>query len=252
MDILYIIGKGSTWNNNELRYSLRSIAKYGINVSRVFMAGYIPDFINKENIICISVEDITNVKHYNILHAIEVTIEKTDIGINDNGDFLYSSDDHYYMQPTDFANYPVYWRGKELPAEIKPGDKHARYHRTLLSTRQLLEKYNLPVYHLAWHGNTHFNSRLWNDDIMKKLREESYTMPEGCEPTCLMNNYRLSIEPFEIVSRKDKKIQWHENEQSFIKKTKDREVFSSSSIIENSYMASWLKKEFPDKCKYEI
>ena len=48
MDILYVIGKGSEWNNNELRFSLRSIAKYGKNIDRVFIVGYKPDFVSDE------------------------------------------------------------------------------------------------------------------------------------------------------------------------------------------------------------
>ena len=59
MDILYVVGRGSTWNNNELKYSLRSIAKNGINVDRVFIVGYIPDFINREEVICLPFEDKT-------------------------------------------------------------------------------------------------------------------------------------------------------------------------------------------------
>lgn len=38
MDILYVIGRGSKWENNELRYSLRSLEKNGINVGNIFIA----------------------------------------------------------------------------------------------------------------------------------------------------------------------------------------------------------------------
>lgn len=44
MDILYIVGKGrSLCDNKELRYSLRSLAKYGKNIDRIFVAGYCPE-----------------------------------------------------------------------------------------------------------------------------------------------------------------------------------------------------------------
>lgn len=97
MDILYIVGTGSTWVNNELKYSLRSIAKNGINVDRVFIVGYIPRFINQENVVCIPADDPTKVKHYNMLYKIGLAIEKTDIGKNNDGKFLVSSDDHFYI-----------------------------------------------------------------------------------------------------------------------------------------------------------
>ena len=50
MDILYVVGTGSKWDNNELRYSLRSIDKYGINIDRVFIVGTKPDFCDGKSI----------------------------------------------------------------------------------------------------------------------------------------------------------------------------------------------------------
>ena len=48
MDILYCIGEGSKWNNNELRYSLRSLEKFGKNVGNIYMVGYNPGFLSDE------------------------------------------------------------------------------------------------------------------------------------------------------------------------------------------------------------
>ncbi len=252
MDILYIIGRGSKWNNKELLYSLRSIAKNGINVGRVFVAGYIPPFVNRKEVICVPVEDKTDTKHYNILHAIEEAVERTDIGCNDNGDFLYSSDDHFYIKPTDFAQYPFYWRGADLPANLSPDDKHKKYHTTLISTRKLLEAYDLPFYHFAWHGNTHFTTRLWNDEVFKRMRRLSYIMPEGCEPTCLMLNYWITRDDVQMKVRSDIKLGMYETRATFQTKVEGREVFSSVDNIQCSYMAEYLQTNFPDKCKYEV
>ena len=250
MDILYVVGTGSKWNNNELRYSLRSIEKNGINVGRVFIAGYLPDFVNEKSVIFVPVKDKTTVKHYNIIHAIDYVIQNTDIGINDNGDFLYSSDDHFYIKPTDFGNYPIYSRGKDLPDNPKNCVGHKKYYTTLISTRKLLQSYNLPYQYFSWHGNTHFNTKFWNDPIMKELVQKSYTMSEGCEPTCLMLNYQMSVEPFEFVVRADKKIKSNDNIKLFKAKIADREVFSTASII-TPYLPQVLKEFFPNKSKYE-
>lgn len=77
-------------------------------------------------------------------------------------------------------------------------------------------------------------------------------MPEGCDPTCLMLNYQLQVEPFEYVLREDKKIKGFDSKETFKEATKDRECISSAPNIRNSYMGNWLKTHFPDKCKYEI
>lgn len=251
MDILYIIGTGSKWNNNELKYSLRGIAKNGINIDRVFIVGSIPDFVNKETVICIPLEDPTEIKHYNMLYKIDYVISHTDIGKNNDGNFLVSSDDHFYIKPTDFNIYPFYWRGAMLPDESKrkPGNK---YQDSLISTRKVLESYNLPYYKFNWHGNTYFNTKLWNDPMFKEIREKSLTVNQGLEPTAIMLNYWLKVKPFQFVHRKDCKFKFTVSEDKFHEKIKDREVFSTYPNIHLGLVAKWLQKEFPDKCKYEI
>lgn len=247
MDILYIIGRGSKWNNNELRYSLRSIATNGINVGRVFIAGYIPEFINTDEVTVLPVEDTTKVKHHNIQNAIEQAVKHLDLSEN----FLYSSDDHYYIKPTDFDNYPFYWRGRDLPERVKPGEQHAIYHTTLASTRKLLAANGLPYFHFAWHGNTHFNTRLFKSKFFQRLLRAAYKEPEGCEPTCLMLNYWLSVEPFEMTKREDLKIQPYETYSTILNKTTDREVCSTADKASNGGFKEFLEQLFPVKCKYE-
>ena len=57
IDILYIVGTGSHWNNYELRYSLRTLEKYGKNIGRVFVSGANPGFLS-DKIIYINIPDI--------------------------------------------------------------------------------------------------------------------------------------------------------------------------------------------------
>ena len=44
MDIVYILGNGSKFNNEEIRYSLRSLEKF-VNFDRVFIVGECPKFL---------------------------------------------------------------------------------------------------------------------------------------------------------------------------------------------------------------
>ena len=45
MDVVYILGTGSTSNDNEIRYSLRSIEKYLIGFNVVYIVGECPKFL---------------------------------------------------------------------------------------------------------------------------------------------------------------------------------------------------------------
>lgn len=248
VDILYVLGKGfSEWRNNELRYSLRSIAKYGKNVGRVFLVGYIPYWVNRKEVVCLPLKDTTRNKHYNIMTAIEYAIEHSDIGEH----FLYSSDDHYYIRETDFDKYPVFWRGVELPTEY--AEKRTWYNTTLVSTFECLNAFRLTTHHYAWHGNTHFKRSLWESKRMQMLRLLAKQLPECCDPTCLMLNYWKCTEPDtmpEQIAREDKKVSTAHDIDSLKKIAESREVISSTDAVGDA-LKMFLTKEFPKPCKYE-
>lgn len=224
MDILYVLGKGSKWDNNELRYSLRSIEKFGKNIGKVYVVGYNPGFLSDE-VTFIDCQDKYNRKHKNILHCINYAINNSDIG----DEFLYSSDDHFYIRETDFDNYPIYKRPKKLPKGYTPTS--GIYYRSLCETRTLLESFGLTAFHFSQHGNTHF----FKEDFAnaKDLIEGSYKTNYGCELTCLMLNYRYCNSPFDVVERKDYKPRLEDDIQSIVNSIKEREVFTSPFIMKD-------------------
>ena len=248
MDILYVVGKGfSDWNNNELRYSLRSIAKNGKNVGRVFICGYIPGFVNRETVNCLYLRDEGTNKHYNIMRAIEYAVANSDIGPR----FLLSSDDHYYVQPTDFDKYPVYWRGKEIAKE-QEGNRW--YDITMHSTREILDAFGLPAFFYAWHGNTWYDRALFESRRFELIRRLAQTMPEACEPSCLMLNYWRAVSSETMPEHekiKDGKVSQAATAEEINEMAKAKHVLSTTDVV-GSTMRGWLAHEFPDKCKYEI
>ena len=48
MDMLYILGNGSKHDNQELRWSLRSLEKYGRNVGSIAIVGEPPEWLSPE------------------------------------------------------------------------------------------------------------------------------------------------------------------------------------------------------------
>ena len=248
VDILYIVGKGcSDWRNNELRYSLRSIAKYGRNIRRVYIAGFIPYWVDQEQVHCIPVKDETSNKHYNILHAVEQAVERGNLSER----FLYSSDDHYYTRPVDFDTYPCYWRGIELPDTLP--NKPRWYDITMKSTHDVLSAFGLPTHFFAWHGNTWFNARLFNEQRFMLLRRLAQTMEEACDPSTLMLNYWLATEPDtmpEMIARTDGKVTPADTLEDVARKAAAKEVISSTDAA-GAALREWLMREFPNPCKYE-
>ena len=247
MDILYVIGRGSRWDNNELRYSLRSIERFGKNIGNVYVVGYCPGFIDKSFVTWIPCTDAYSDKHKNILRCIERAVAQSDI----SDDFLLSSDDHFYIKDTDFDKYP-YFRKGALPDHIEPNDTCVSYHTSLVSTYKVLKAAGLTTHKFCWHGNTHFNKTLFNDPQFAAIRDLSYSMTGGCEPTCLMLNFALAKRPFEFVQRHDRKFGDGTDAIEFANGIADgRECFSCSPGVMQSYVAQWLQKNFPKKSHFE-
>ena len=243
-DILYIVGSGSEWNNNELRYSLRSIAKNGRNIGRVFLVGYKPDWVSDE-VIHIPCGDPYDRKHKNILNKVVYAMEHSDIGSH----FLISSDDHYYMMPTDFDKLPIYYKAREIPAKVVGRKRWEEYSLSVHDTRGILEERGLPIYQTNPHCNTHWDAEVYRAN--KALFDLCMWLPLGGEMNCVMGNLLISsgATPIEF---NDAKLSRDLTEAEIARRAKKSGCISSVPEIEGSTLAHYLEKVFNDKCKYEI
>jgi len=72
VDVLYILGRGSRWGDNEIRYSLRGVDRY-LPHRQVFVVGVKPDWLT--NVIHIPAEDIYRAqKQANSIHKLTVAL----------------------------------------------------------------------------------------------------------------------------------------------------------------------------------
>lgn len=245
MEILYVIGEGSKRDNLELRMSLRSICKYASNVSKVVVVGSPPSWLSDE-VVKLEVKDIYDCKHKNILFCIEAAIARDLV----RGDFLYSSDDHFYVKPVDFNHYP-YFIKRELRRTCHRSDYYYRYHRSLYETRNLLLRHSLPTMDYSQHCNTHMNADIFKS--MLPLVHESYDIPYGAEPTSLiMNVWQTRPNPPPLQKRFDLKIRQAKTIREIYDQIGDRDSFSiSDSVYENQAIFDFFQKEYPEKCRFE-
>ena len=248
MDILYILGRGSKHDNIELRMSLRSISRYGSGIGRVIVAGYPCDWLS-DSVLKVPIEDKYGRKHLNLMNCL---LKVVDLGLVD-GEFLYSSDDHFYIKPTAFDSYPYYTKGVSLRNKAIKGTRHYGYHLSLVQTRLLLEKYGLPVTNYEQHCNTHMHAKVFNN--FRTLVEESLTLERGAAPTSLIMNAWSATEysPKEIMKRKDIKINVATSVEDIKTQIGDSECFSigDSVFMSGGALKDFFSKEFPKKCRYE-
>ena len=247
MDLLYVVGTGSKHDNIELRMSLRSICKYARNLGRVVVAGYPPDWLSDE-VQKVRIENKYGRKHQNIMLCIQKVV---DMGLL-HGEFLYSSDDHFYVKPVDFDNYPIFLKSTNLRDTAVKGERFYGYHLSLKQTRELLVKYGLPYLNFEQHCNTHMNA-----DVVRNFRElinASYETERGCAPTSLIMNAWMSqpYAPKNVIKRGDIKVRDANSVQDIRDRIGNAECFSiSDSAFSKQALEDFFKEEYPEPCRFE-
>lgn len=245
MDILYIVGNGSKWGNNELRYSLRSIDMHGHGIDNVYLVGCRPDFV-RSNVHFIPCADPYERKHKNIMHKIRYAIENSDIADH----FLISSDDHFYNKDVDFENYPIYYT-KEIPESYDASLLKNGYYKSMLQTRELLLRHDLPTYQTNPHVNTHFRKDLYLKH--RHIFDEAMNLPNGGETNCIMGNLMIADGATPVLFSDSKLSDARYGDGNlFAERVRDVECFSMSDKALRFGIDKYLSHMFLHKSKYEI
>lgn len=105
IDVVYPIGKKSYWNDQELRFSLRSVEMYLSNVRNVWIVGRVPEGITNVN--HIPAQDPDHIPDINIMHKVLKACEHPEI----SDTFLFMNDDHYILQPFQADKFPDFYFG---------------------------------------------------------------------------------------------------------------------------------------------
>lgn len=148
MDILYILGKGSPFQNEELKYSLRSLERYGKNIGNIILVGEKPNFLDYTKVLHIPFEE-KGVKDYRIaakiLHACKIGAVR--------GNFLFCNDDFFFMKKFDCNTFPYYQKG-----QLYHGDTSTGYSDHLKLTRDFLKTKERPTLHFDVHCPIIYNA----------------------------------------------------------------------------------------------
>lgn len=252
MDILYLY-KDDGLDGESLRYSLRSIDKYGKNIDRVFICGDCPDWCT--NVIHIPFTPNKDLfKSKNIWAQILYAVDNSDIGNNHGGEFLISMDDHFYCKETDFNNYPFYVKDYVkrsyrylLPNFLDYTKMSINYQQILVNTYHLCLNNQLPIYDFVPHRNMHANR--YCITAMNNLNghiTDPNTVP--VEGICISLNFRMRFWPFKYQVCHDIK---NDNIKVLKQAIKEHHVFSINDFELNSPVHKFLQELYPERSKYE-
>ena len=212
-DIVYVLGYGSPWLNNELRYSLRSIEKHLRNYNRVFIVGVLPEFIIPDTVHHIPFDDTSICKETNICRKILQACATPTI----SDPFLFFNDDHFLVHDFDADMFPYFYKS-DMATPLQVLDRHNIYRQSVLRTARYLHDNNLPTKYFDTHTPILYhkdnfqqimNAQDWSNrfgHVIKSLYCNSLGIQGVLEPDCKINyidtevNYRTIIDKRKVWS----------------------------------------------------
>lgn len=102
MDLVYVTAQ-SKWNENELKYSLRSAEK-NLLFDKVFIIGYLPPFISPYKVIHIPFKESIARKWRNVEKKFDLIVNNPDI----SDDFIFMNDDFWIFKK--YKEFPYYYQ----------------------------------------------------------------------------------------------------------------------------------------------
>lgn len=131
IDLVYILGGGSRWNNNEIRYSLRSVESFFPAAGKVFVIGECPEWL--QNVVHIKVTDTHDNKILNAMVKYGIAVDDPRV----SKDFILMNDDFFFLKSTE--EIPYYSRGTIAEMLNLHPSKNGYYFRSLWDTRKRLD-----------------------------------------------------------------------------------------------------------------
>lgn len=147
IDLVYILGTGSNWNNNEIRFSIRSVEKNLKNYGNIYIIGENPGFL--KNIIHIPYPDELGSKNAdgNITRKLIRACKEKEL----SNVFIKMNDDYLIVKPIDAKDIKPLHKG-ELSKYSDEYFERNQWRKRLGRTKEILLQKNLPTKHFDYHA----------------------------------------------------------------------------------------------------
>lgn len=235
IDVVIPLDNRSVWNNNELRFALRSLCKYLPDHGSVIIIGTKPLFL--QNIIHIPYRDRSEYPSINIYRkTMEASMHPL---ISDN--FLMMHDDHYLLPGYDPTKY---YYNHDVEEELRTAD-HILYKRVIRNTLNALINHSPDV--TMWNYDVHTPIMYNKKQFLHVANQFQWLVDWGLMNKSIYCNY-FNLPGTQIL---DGKIRLNKEYEYLVEFIKDKVVLSSGDHI-NPAFKRLLNELYPDKCKYEL
>ncbi len=238
MDIVYIVGTGSVWQNNELRYSLRSLEQH-FRYNNVVIVGHKPDWV--QNVIHIPMVDgYANVhggKYKNVVKKTIAACEDERVSKH----FVLMNDDFFFLQ--DCTEIKPYTTGL-LQTLIEKYTKSNRnqYGNALLRTKRILKLHGIekPLSYAVHYPIVYEKAK-----FLQMMNTIDWEANPASWRTLYGNLFQIGS-----IERKDPKVNNEEDLEEFLDIELDF-LSTSDQVVLIPAFQNWIAERFPNKSHYE-
>lgn len=238
IDVVYVLGKGSIWRDNELRISLRSLEQNLTGINKVWVVGEKPAWL--KNVAHVAADDIygPNNADGNIIEKVLKACACRSL----TDKFLFINDDHVINKPVDAREIPNFHKGdlKTFPQDFFEVNI---WRDRLLRTRNILEQKGYPTLHYDAHVPMIFDKNVFPEVI----KEFDYQKHTGYTMKSLYGN---------VVNENPVKYQEQSIFRPYIIKQIEEMVggryfFSYNDAGLTTYLKQYLLERFPEPSRFE-
>lgn len=231
LDFVYILGTGSRWYDNELRYSMRSLEKYAPH-RRVVIVGEKPAFLSA-SVVHIPAADDQVWKIQNAVSKLRIACQTE--GISE--DFVLMNDDFFFLREFDYKPY----HNKTLQyLHDYHSTKAGYYYEAIKTTLKLLKSLGIdePL-NFEHHRPIVFNKKKFLDMINNlDWRVNLY----------LFRSIYGNLYGLKSTDKRDCKI----FEASQLHLYVNADIISTDNpVVVSKKFRKWLASTFPKKSQYE-
>lgn len=240
-DLVYVIGTGSRWNDNELRFSLRSVEKNLRSFRNIVIVGFKPAFL--QNVIHIPAIDIFD----SALNADGNMTAKLLLACNTQGlsdNFIFMNDDFIFLQPMEASKIATFHKG-DMKSRDRTFWEQQFYRSRLRRTFETLRDRGETTLQYDYHAPMPMNKI----NFIKVMQQYNYAEGIGLTFRSLYGNtMKVPTEP--LTDQKKILYGYYSLEQLTEIAKKSLFLGYNDQALKNSFKI-WLNQTFPVKSSFE-
>lgn len=236
IDIVYTLGTGSPWQDNELRFSLRSIEKFISGVGEVYVVGHCPRWL--QNVTHLPFPDLHACKERNIMLKMAYACGHPDLSET----FLNMHDDHFaldYQEASEILNF-CSTSLERMAGMVKKGN---HWREAVFNTAQALKAKGLSTHNFDVHFPMLFDKKLFP----AVMDQYNWKTPRGFVVKSLYGN-TVGVTPERIV---DIKLNNRFTIPEIVTRIKGRPWFSVGNQGLTGQFKNLLEAIYPNISKFE-